>query len=127
VDFSFLALNSQGGLPRPSPSVLRLVSAAPPPSAPVFAAPVFAVGPPDGLPLSLLKAAVLAQVTSGDARLVLDLRRAGRLDPRAAGTLLYVLALCREAGGALALRLTTDQRTALSPYPPLLAAEEPTA
>lgn len=89
--------------------------------------PVFTVGTPGGIPLHLLGVAVQAQVASGDARLVLDLRQAGWIGRRAVGTLLYGLALCGEAGGSLALRLTTDQRAAFASYPPLLLAEEPYA
>ncbi len=93
-----------------------LLAVVPPP-------PVFEVGTPDGLPLGLLKAAVVAQLGSGDARLVVDLRPAGALAARDVGTLLYAQALCDQAGGSLSLRLTDDQRATLAPYPSLLAEE----
>ena len=88
-------------------------------------APVFEVGSSAGLPIDLLKAAVLAQVESGDARVVVDLTGAGPLDSRAVGTLLYAQALCDQAGGSLTLRLSTDQRATLAPHPALLADEQP--
>jgi hypothetical protein len=87
--------------------------------------PVFEVGSPAGLPLDLLKTAVVAQVESGDARIVVDLRRAGRLESRAVGTLLYAQALCDQAGGSLTLRLSDDQRATLAPHPALLSEEHP--
>ena len=100
---------------RPLASTLHIT--VPPP-------PVFEVGSPDGLPLSLLKAAVVAQVESGDARIVVDLRPAGQLAMRDVGTLLYAQALCDQAGGSLTLRLTDEQRTMLAPHPALLSDEE---
>ena len=96
--------------PAPSPAPL------PPPT-------VFTIGAPDGLSLEELKAAVLAQVRSGDARLVVDLRRAGPLDGRAVGTLLYGQALCDQAGGSLTLRLSDVQRATLAPHSGLLSEE----
>jgi hypothetical protein len=87
--------------------------------------PVFEVGSPAGLPIDLLKAAVLAQVESGDARVVVDLTGAGPLDSRAVGTLLYAQALCDQAGGSLTLRLSNDQRATLAPHPALLSVEQP--
>jgi hypothetical protein len=87
--------------------------------------PVFEVGSPAGLPIDLLKAAVLAQVESGDARVVIDLTSAGPLDSRAVGTLLYAQALCEQAGGSLSLRLSHEQRVTLAPHTALLVEEQP--
>jgi hypothetical protein len=86
---------------------------------------VFQVGAPEGIPLSLLKAAVVAQVESGDARIVVDLRRAGPLENGVVGTLLYAQALCDQAGGSLSLRLSEEQRATLASHPVLLVEEHP--
>ncbi len=86
--------------------------------------PVYTVGTADGLPLRALKSTVVARVDTGETRMVLDLRAAGRLSLRTVGSLLYAHALCRAVGGALALRLSAAQRTALAPFPFLLDAAE---
>ena len=91
--------------------------------APLPPPPVFEVGAGAGMRFDQVKAAVLAQVRSGDPRIVLDLRRAGPLESRDVGTLLYAQALCDQAGGPLTLRLSDEQRATLAPHPALLTEE----
>ena len=77
-----------------------------------------------GPTLADLKALTLGHLEGGRTGLVLDLRAAGRLDRRAVGTLMYVMALYREAGGRLHLCVTPEQRGALLPFAPLFTLTE---
>jgi hypothetical protein len=81
----------------------------------------FYADPRHGPTLADLKALTLGHLEGGTAELVLDLRAAGHLGPRALGTLVYVLALFREAGEHLYLRVAPAQKGTLFPYASLFS------